>query len=91
MGPSSEQPGSHSLWSGSDPHGQAALFLIDSLLHGLIEKSTLTTREALAIVDRAADVKVENATDIGDSPEALAKSLALIHAIAASLHQDIRD
>jgi len=91
MGQSSEQPESHGLWSGPDPHGQAALFLIESLLHGLIEKSALTTWEALAIVERAAEVKAENAPDLGDSPEALTKSLALIDAIAASLHHDIRD
>lgn len=81
----------HSLWSGSDPHGQAALFLIESLLHGLIEKSVLTSGEALAVVERAAEVKVENAPDLGDSLEALAKSLALIDAIAVSLRHDARN
>jgi hypothetical protein len=79
------------LWSGPDPHGQAALLLVESLLHGLVEKSVLTTGEALAVVERAAEVKAESAPDLGDSPEALAKSLALITAIAASLRHDIRD
>lgn len=84
-----DEPGSHSLWSGPDPHGQAALVLMESLLHGLIEKSMLTTRDALAIVERAAEVKAEIAPDLGDTPEALRKSLALLDAIAASLQHDL--
>jgi len=91
MRQSSEQPNSNSLWAGSDPYGHAALLLVESLLHGLIEKSVLTAQEALAIVERAAEVKAENAPDLGDSPEALEKSLALINAIAASLRHDVRD
>ena len=91
MGQSNEPQDSRSLWSGVDPHGQAALLLVESLLQGLIEKAVLTTREALAIVDRAAEVNAENAADLEDSPEALSKSLALIDAIAASLQHDIGD
>jgi len=91
MGQSSDQPDSHSLWSGPDPHGQAALLLVESLLHSLIEKAVLTGHEALAVVEHAAEVKAEIAPDLEDSPEALAKSMALINAIAASLQRDIRN
>ena len=85
----SDRPGFHTLWSGPDPHGQAALVLMESLLHGLIEKSVLTTQEALAVVERAAEVKTEIAPDLGDTPDALEKSLALLDAIATSLAHDL--
>lgn len=91
MGQSNEQPDSHSLWSGPDPHGQAALLLIESLLHALIEKSVLTAREALTVVEGAAEAKAEIASDIGEAPAELEKALALLGAIAASLHHDIKD
>ncbi|MBA2935231.1 hypothetical protein HZF05_14175 [Sphingomonas sp. CGMCC 1.13654] len=84
-----DQSPMQSLWSGPDPHGQAALLLVESLLHGLIEKRTLTIEEAVVIVDIAADVKAEIAADIGDAPHALQKSLSLLKSIAASLRHDL--
>jgi len=89
MGHNCEQPDSHSLWSGPDPHGQAALLLVESLLHALIEKSVLTASEALMIVQGAAEVKAEIASEIGDTPVETEKALSLLGAIAASLHHDI--
>lgn len=77
------------LGSGPDPHGQAALLLVESLLHGLIEKRALTIDEAVVIVDSAAEVKAEIAADLGDTPEALQKSLSLLNSIAESLRHDL--
>lgn len=44
---------------GPDGHGRAALLLIESLIHGLIAKSVLTTAEAIEIIEIAADVEGE--------------------------------
>lgn len=79
---------SHRLWTSPDPHGQAALFLVESLLHTLIDKNALSVDEAVAVVETAAEVKAEIAPDLGDTPELLEKSLDLLSAIAASLRYD---
>ena len=42
-----------------DPHGQAALLLVESLIHGLCEKSMLSTEEAIEIAERAVDVQCD--------------------------------
>ena len=74
---------------GPDAHGQAALLLIESLIHGLIEHSVLSVEAAVEIVEVAAEVKVEVASGLGDSPETLRKSLTLLEAISSSLRPDI--
>lgn len=71
-----------------DAHGQAALLLVESLIHGLIARSSLTRAEAIDIIDIAADVKIEYAEETEESREVLAKSLVLIEAIAESLRND---
>lgn len=40
-----------------DPHGEAALLLVESLIHGLIAKSLLKDVEAIEIIDIAAEVR----------------------------------
>jgi hypothetical protein len=72
----------------SDAHGQAALFLIESLIHALVARSVISVTEAVEIVEVAAEVKVDLAADIGDTPEALQRSLDLLEAIRDSLAID---
>ncbi len=72
-----------------DAHGQAAMLLVESLIHGLIARSVLSVAEAVEIVDVAAEVKREIAADLGDSPATMRKSLSLLRAISASLKLDI--
>ena len=71
-----------------DAHGQAAMLLVESLIHGLVARSVISTEEAIEIVDTAAEVKVEVAADLGDSPETMRGSLALLEAISRSLNGD---
>jgi hypothetical protein len=71
-----------------DAHGQAALFLIESLIHALVARSVISVTEAVEIVEVAAEVKVDLAADIGDTPEALQRSLDLLEAIRDSLAID---
>ena len=71
-----------------DAHGQAAMLLVESLIHGLIARSTISVDEAVEIIETAAEVKAEIATDLGDSPGTLRRSLTLLEAIARSLRMD---
>ena len=72
-----------------DAHGEAALLLVESLIHGLIERSAISVADAVEIIDIAAEVKAALAAEPGDSPATMAKPLTLLAAIAASLRQDI--
>jgi len=71
-----------------DAHGQAALLLVESLIHGLIARSSLTRAEAIDIIDIAADVKIEYAEETEESRAILARSLVLIEALAETLRKD---
>lgn len=70
---------------GPDAHGQAAMLLVESLIHELIAQQVITVASAVEIVDTAAEVKVEKADDLGDSPANLLASLRLLEAISFSL------
>jgi hypothetical protein len=72
-----------------DPYGQAALLLVESLIHGLVDRSVLTLAEAVDVVTVALDVKDEIAADLGDSPENKDKSMELLDSIRASLSNDL--
>ena len=74
-----------------DAHGQAAMLLVESLMHGLIARSVISTQEAIEIVDMAAEVKAEVAAELGDSPTTMGRSLALLEAISRSLGGDRQD
>ena len=72
-----------------DAHGQAAMLLVESLLHGLIARSVLSVAEAVEIVGVAAEVKEEIAFEMGDDPPTMQKSLKLLESIRASLSIDL--
>lgn len=72
----------------SDAHGQAALLLVESLLHGLCENSTLSTAEAIEIVDRAVEVQFDKAEAADGAAAPMWQSHALLSAIAMSLSID---
>ncbi len=74
-----------------DAHGQAAMLLVESLIHSLISRSVISVAEAIEIVEVAAEVKLEVAAGLGDSPATMARSLALLGAISASLRHDAQN
>lgn len=74
---------------GPEPHGRAALLLVESLIHGLIARSALTVEQAVEIVQTAAEVKQDTADDVGDTPATLRESLFLLDSISASLKHDL--
>ena len=71
-----------------DAHGQASLLIVESLLHGMIEKRLLTVEEAVEIMTAACEVKEEIASASVESDDAAQHSLDLIARITASLKID---
>lgn len=72
-----------------DAHGQAALILVESILHTLIETKTFTRSQALLAVQTASEVKIDVAAEIGESTGRMEQSLALLASIAQSLETDM--
>lgn len=70
-----------------DAHGQAALLLVESLIHGLNEQSVLSIGEAIDVVETAIDVQADIADAADGSRPAMRKSLGLLAAISDSLKQ----
>ena len=75
----------------SDSHGQAALLLVESLIHGLCENSTLSNDQAVEIAERAVDVQSDLAEAADGAGAPLWRSHALLSAILASLRIDSYD
>lgn len=71
-----------------DPHGLAALLLVESLIHGLCERSTLTAAESVEIAERAVSVQAEQADAADGAADAMWRSHELLSSIAASLKTD---
>ncbi len=69
-------------------HGQAALLLVESLIHGLCERSTISLEAAIAIVDRAAEVQADLAAGANSAAPPMWRSHALLSMIAKSLQAD---
>ena len=66
-----------------DPHGEAALVLVESLIHGILARGGLT----LDIAQTAVDVQIELCADRREEPDS-APSVHYLQAIAASLRID---
>lgn len=77
-----------SLPSPLEPHGQAALLLVESLIHGLIEQAVLTNSRAIDIVETALEVQASIAEASGENELQAGKSHVLLAAIAESLKWD---
>lgn len=71
-----------------EPYGQAALLLVESLIHGLIARSSLTVEQAVEIVQIAAEVRQDTAAEVGDTP-ATRRSIDLLNSISTSLRHDL--
>jgi hypothetical protein len=73
----------------ADAHGQAAMLLIESLIHTLIEKDLITVADAMEIIGTAIEVKFDGAGEEGDSAATTIRSLELLDAIGNSLSRDV--
>ncbi|ATY33795.1 hypothetical protein [Sphingomonas psychrotolerans] len=71
-----------------DPHGEAALLLVESLIHGLLMRSVLSVGEAVDIVRTAVevqnDISDQRDDDPGDNP-----AHRLLSVIATTLGIDV--
>lgn len=72
-------------------HGQAALLLVESLIHGLIARSVLSVAEAIEIIETAADVELELANSARDGGVDFSEPPcpSLLSPLAASLARDL--
>ena len=75
----------------SDAHGQAAMLLVESLIHGLIANAVISVADAVEIVGTAADVQEDIAADCEDATVSMRKSLTILDAIRTSLSNDLPD
>ena len=71
-----------------DAHGQAALLLVESLIHGLLERSVITNDDAIDIVENADNVQVNIAEAADGHGAPMWRSHTLLSAIAKSLKYD---
>lgn len=61
-----------------DAQGQAAILLVESLIHSLLDNGALTKDQALEAVDSAMQVKEESAAAEKEPMRVLRKSLSLL-------------
>lgn len=72
----------------SDTHGQAALVLVESLIHGLVERSVLTTVDAIEIIEAAMEVQADVAEAADGAGAKMWQSHLLLSAMSESLRHD---
>ena len=66
-------------------HGEAAILLVESLIHGLIARGGLSTAEAIEIIDDAAQVKADITAENGRPSDEPCYAVTLLRAISISL------
>jgi hypothetical protein len=71
-----------------DAHGHAALLLVESLIHGLIERSVITVENALDIVETANSVQIDVAEEADGQGAPMWQAHTLLSSIAQSLSYD---
>lgn len=74
-----------------DPHGQAALLLTESLLHGLIARNVVPVTEAIEMVEIAIDAKLQMADSGSEASRSARGALQLLAEIRLSLEYDINN
>lgn len=73
----------------ADPHGHAALLLVESLIHELVERALLPLEGALAVIDSATSVQREFVESDTPAEDPMRKALSLLNAIGFSLRGDL--
>jgi hypothetical protein len=72
-----------------DGHGRAALLLVESLIHGLAERSILTVAEAVSIMETALDAQIAITDDAARPTSSMRQAGALLSALVESLRIDL--
>lgn len=73
-----------------DPHGRAALLLVESLLHALIDRSVLNVEDVLDVITVAIDANEDLAADRGEREDPANQTTVVLSAILHSLSHDVR-
>jgi hypothetical protein len=73
----------------ANPHGEAALLIVESLLHTLLERSVLTVEDAVETLQTAVEVKTVTGSEAGEPKERMHASLDLMFRILDSLAADL--
>ena len=68
-----------------DAQGQAALLLLESVIHSLLDNGALTKDQALEALDSAMEVKEESADERKEAEATLRKSLSLLVNMRSSI------
>jgi hypothetical protein len=68
-----------------EAQGQAALLLVESLIHSLIDNGALTKEQAIEAIESASDVKEESASEHKEPNHILRRSLGLLQAMRDSI------
>lgn len=71
-----------------DAHGEAALLLVESLIHELLKASVLSNAQAITIVQSAIEVQCEIDDERGCDPATASMPVQLLGAIAQSIATD---
>lgn len=74
-----------------DAHGHAALLLVESLIHGLIERSVITRQDGLDIIETAISVQGDVARAADATADPMWHAQSLLNRIAGSLEIDLRE
>ncbi|MET0365420.1 MAG: hypothetical protein ABW169_12290 [Sphingobium sp.] len=88
MTPAIPDQGAPSEAAPPDAHGEAALLLVESLIHGLIDRGILDVGAAIDVVDTAVSVE-EDVMDARPDRAGVHSSLDLLVRIARSLSMDL--
>ncbi len=72
-----------------DAHGQAALILVESLMHGLMEQCVLNVGDSVEVVESAIEVQAAIAEAADGASENMWRSHALLSTIATSMRRDL--
>ena len=75
----------HARHPDADAQGQAALLLIESLIHSLLDNGALTKAQAMEAIESAMQVKEESAAEAKEAAQTLRKSLNLLMAMRCSI------
>ena len=72
-----------------DAHGQAALLLAESMLHGLIARDLVPVAEAIEMIEIAMDAKLDIADSGSEASRGARDALQLLAEIKLSLENDV--
>lgn len=74
--------------TGPDPQAQAAIFLVESLIHALIARSIISAEDAMDCINIAAEACADLMED-ADQPNNYKECLTILRAMAISISHDV--